>query len=152
VTTTQNGYEILLALVSDSHPGYINQLIVLAMNFPCQDYTQDVFEFYNTFVGTIRLCAIFMGGTDDMTSNHMINCFIQSCSHSKYVTQVSRFDHKDPSKKHLFSSGALPITLTNYLANSDSPLKTIPSTPPHGNGTPGNKIQNPYHCCVHGMF
>jgi hypothetical protein len=46
---------------------------------------------------TIRLRAIFMGGTDNMSSDHMIDCFIQSCNHSKYLTQVSRFDHKDPT-------------------------------------------------------
>jgi hypothetical protein len=124
-STTHNGFEILLAIVSNFHPGYVDQPIILAMNFPCQAYTRDVFEFYNNFVDTIRLRGIFMGGTDDMTSDHTIDCFIQSCSHSKYLTQVSRFDRKDPTKTHLFSSGALPITLTNYLANSNSPLKNV---------------------------
>jgi hypothetical protein len=45
-STTHNGYEVHLALVSDSHPGYVNQPIVLAVDFPHQDYT-NVFKFYN---------------------------------------------------------------------------------------------------------
>jgi hypothetical protein len=151
VTTSHNGYEILLALVSDSHPGYVDQPIVLAMHFPKQEHTQDIFAFYNTFMDTIRLRAIFMGGNDDMSSPHMVDCFIQSCSQAKYLTQVSRFDRQDPTKRHLFQAGALAITLTNYLANSDSPLKPhapLAATPPHN----ANKNRNPYHRHIRSMI
>jgi hypothetical protein len=143
--TNSNGYDILLAIVSNSHPGFMDQSILLAMNFLTQQPSQDIFEFYHVFLDVIRLRAIFMGGTDDMKSNHMIDCFIQSCRQSLYLTQVSRFDRTDPLKKHTFEAGALAITLTNYLAGSDSPSKPIiPVTPPAA-PTPH---RNPYHCHV----
>jgi hypothetical protein len=148
-TTSHNGYEILLAIVSDTHPGYVDQPIVLAMHYPRQEATQDIFAFYNSFLDTIRLRAIFMGGTDDMSSDHMIDCFIQSCQQSKYLTQVSRFDRQDPTKQHLFHAGALAITLTNYLANSDSPTRnTAPANP----SATGNKPRNPYHRHIRSML
>ncbi len=112
--TTSNGYEILLALVSDSHPGFVDQPILLAMNFPVQLPCQDIFEFYHVFLDVICLRAIFMGGTDDMKSAHMIDCFIQSCHQSKYLTQISRFDRKDPLKKHTFESGHLAFAPVSY--------------------------------------
>jgi hypothetical protein len=99
------------------------------MNFPIQLPCQDIFEFYHVFLDVIGLCAIFMGGTDDTKSAHMIDCFIQSCHQSKYLTQISRFDRKDPLKKHSFESGNLAITLTNYLASADSLIHSAPPAP-----------------------
>jgi hypothetical protein len=125
------------------------------MNWPKQLSSQDIFAFYNDFIDNIRLRSIFLDGHDDMKSSHMIDCFIQSCHHSTYLTQVSRFDRTDPNKTHLFAPGNLAITLTNYLANADSPLKktsfapTSFAPPPHvpspGGHHGDNKPRNPYH-------
>jgi hypothetical protein len=126
------------------------------MNLPHQEDNQDIFAFYHAFLDTIRLRAIFLGGNDDMTSDHMIDCFIQSCSQSKYLTQVSCFDRQDPTKRHLFEAGTLAITLTNYLANPDSPLKQYQQAPPSfGTAATGNSnkpARNPYHCHIHSML
>ena len=145
--TTDNGYHLLLALVSDSHPAYVDQPILLAMHWPKQSPNQDIFGFYNDFIDNIRLRSIFLDGSDDMKSSHMNDCFIQSCNHLTYLTQVSRFDRKDQNKSHLFTPGNLAITLTNYLANSDSPLKKIPhfDRQPHLPPPNGQKNRNPYH-------
>jgi hypothetical protein len=148
--SSDNGYHILLAIVSDSHPAYVDQPILLAMHWPKQSPTQDIFGFYNDFIDNVRLRSIFLGGADDMKSAHMVDCFIQSCQHSSYLTQVSRFDRKDTSKAHLFAPGNIAITLTNYLANSDSPAKPPaphrPFAPPRNYGNDNKApITNPYH-------
>jgi hypothetical protein len=119
------------------------------MHWPKQSSTQDIFAFYNDFIDNIRLRSIFLGGADDMKSAHMVDCFIQSCQHSSYLTQVSRFDRKDSAKAHLFAPGNIAITLTNYLANWNSPVKQPipprPFTPPRHFGN-ANKapVINPY--------
>jgi hypothetical protein len=71
--TTSNGYKILLAILSDTHPAFVDQPILLAMNFPKQQPNQDIFEFYHLFQDVLRLRVIFMGGTDNMQQDHMID-------------------------------------------------------------------------------
>jgi hypothetical protein len=84
--TTSNGYKILLDLISDSHPSFVDQPILLAMNFPTQQPSQDIFKFYHVFLDVICLQVIFMGGTDNMKSDNMIDCFIQSYCQLLYLT------------------------------------------------------------------
>jgi hypothetical protein len=61
-TSTGNGYHILLAIVSNSHPAFVGQPILLTMHWPKQTYNQDIFNFYNNFTDNICLRSIFLGG------------------------------------------------------------------------------------------
>jgi hypothetical protein len=113
-TSTPDGYHTILALLTNSHPSFVDQPMLLAMNWPRQKESQTIFEFYNEFIDTLRLCAIFMGGTDTMTTLDMVDCFINNCQHSTYLAQVSRFGHQYPSRLTWFAPGALAgVTLNN---------------------------------------
>jgi hypothetical protein len=127
--STNNGFIALLALMTDTHPAFVDQPIMLAMNWPVQTGTESIFDFYTKFLDHIRLRAIFMGATDSMTSSTMVDCFINNCKHSSYLLHISRFDRQDPKKNGLFAPGALAITINNYLSNSDSPTKQLPRPP-----------------------
>ena len=121
--STTNGYHALLALVTDTHPAFVDHPIRLVMNWPTQQSSQSIFDFYTEFVDNIRLRAIFLNGSDDFASSHMVDCFLNNCLHSSYLIQISRFDRQDPSKSSWFQPGSLPITLNAYLENPDSPTK-----------------------------
>lgn len=60
--STANGYHAILALLTDTHPSFVDQPILLAMNWPWQKESQTIFEFYNEFIDTLRLRAIFPHG------------------------------------------------------------------------------------------
>jgi hypothetical protein len=138
VRTATNGYHALLNLLHDTHPKYVSSPITLAPDWPHQQSDQTLFEFYSEFTEIIRLRAIFMQGTQDFSSIDMVDLFIQRCTHSKYLTHLSRFDRHDPRKADLFKPGILQITLNNYLSEPDSPLKSS-SKPSSGGKHPYKK-------------
>jgi hypothetical protein len=146
-----NGYHAILAILSDTHPSFVDQPITLAMNWPRQRENQTIFDFHTDFLDYIRLRAIFMGGSADMTTSTIVDCFIHNCRHSNYLIQVSRFDRQDPQKNMQFQPSTLAITLNTYLSNPDSPTKRIkppyvphkPPYTPHGEKKP-YKPNNPY--------
>ena len=139
VHTDTNGYHALLNLLHDTHPKYVSSPITLAPDWH-QQPDQTLFEFYTEFTEIIRLRAIFMHGTQDFSSIDMVDLFIQRCTHSKYLTHLSRFDRHVPCKADLFKPGILQITLNNYLSEPDSPLK--PSSKFRSGGNASNK--NPW--------
>ncbi len=96
--STTNGYHAILAVLSNTHPTFIDKPITLAMNWQKQRDLQSIFNFHTDFMDYICLCAIFMGGSINMTSSNMVNCFIYNCCHSTYLLQISRFDRQDPRK------------------------------------------------------
>jgi hypothetical protein len=139
--STTNGYHALLALVTDSHPAFVDHPIRLVMNWPKQQASQSIFDFYTEFVDSIRLRAIFLNGSDNFASSHMVDCFLNNCHHASYLIQISRFDRQDPTKTSWFQPGSLPITLNAYLENPDSPTQQASRTPfsdPRGTRTPFN--------------
>jgi hypothetical protein len=140
--STDNGFHAILALLTGTHPSFVDQPILLAMNWPRQTGSQTIFEFYNEFTDTLRLRAIFMSGSAQMSTRHMVDCFINNCQHSNYWTQVSRFDRQDPSRASWFAPGALAVTLNNYLSNPDSPAR---QTKPNE----GNRHKPSYHGSRH---
>jgi hypothetical protein len=69
VVSTDNGYTALLALLTGTHPAFVDQPITLAMNWPVQTGTETIFDFHSKFIDHIRLRAIFMGSADSMASS-----------------------------------------------------------------------------------
>jgi hypothetical protein len=105
VASTNNGFITLLALLTNTYPVFVDQPIILAMNWPTQTAAENIFNFYTKFLDHIRLCAIFMSSADNMGTSTMVDCFINdNFQHSSYLFQVSRFDHQDPKKLWPFCS------------------------------------------------
>jgi hypothetical protein len=129
--STTNGYHAILTVLSNTHPAFITQPITLAMNWPKQREQQSLFDFHTDFMDYIRLRAIFMGGSVNLTSSNMVDRFIHNCRHSTYLLQISRFDRQDPQKASKFQPSTLAITLNTYLSNPDSPTKRTPCKPPY---------------------
>jgi hypothetical protein len=126
----QNGYYTIMAILTDSHPSFIEHPITLCKDWPCQKAAQTIFDFHTEFVEAIRLRAIFMNDTQDLNSPLMLSTFMHNCLHSAYLLQVSRIDRQDPTSAHLFNPGTIAITLNTYLNNVDSPTRRAASTPP----------------------
>jgi hypothetical protein len=53
VESSNNGFTTILALLSDSHPAFVAQPIMLAMNWPIQSEHETVFDFYTKFIDHI---------------------------------------------------------------------------------------------------
>ena len=139
--STTNGFHALHSLISDTHPNFVPQPILLAMELPKQESTQDLFEFHHSWLDHFQLRALFLSSTDHPDSEHFIDAFINRCQHGAYLSSCARLDRIDPAKKDLFLKGSLPSTLNNYLQNPDSP--TIRRGPGHGQGTPFNDSKPP---------
>jgi hypothetical protein len=78
-----------------------------------------------------------------MSSSHTVDCFINNCRHSTYLTQVSCFDRQDKARSNWFEPGALAVTLNNYLSNPDSPAR-------HTKTGENNRTKPPYTNNHHG--
>jgi hypothetical protein len=121
VMTMTDGYNAILAVLHDSHPAFVTHPITLCKNWPEQKSGQSIFQFYAEFVEAISLRAIFLDGTQDLNSPVMLSTFMQNCTHSAFLIASARLDRIDPSTSHMMSPGNLALTLSNYLARSDSP-------------------------------
>jgi hypothetical protein len=133
IKSMSNGYHTMMAIITDTHPVFHPQPIELAKERPKQKPGQNIYQYHNAFRNHLLVKAIFLKGSEDLTSKHMIDLFISNCVHADYLLQVSRNDRRNPRCKTWFDPGSLPITLTNYLQASDSPLKRQ-ATPKYGEG------------------
>jgi hypothetical protein len=124
-----NGYYAVLAILSDSHPAFIEHPITLCLNWPHQKANQTIFDFHAEFTEAIQLRAIFMDEIQDLNSPTMLSTFMHNCAHSAFLLQASRLDSIDPKTSHRFSPGTLAITLNTYLARPDSPRQAPPIIP-----------------------
>ena len=120
-----NGFHALHSIISDSHPNFVPQPILLAIELPKQKPDQDLFDFHHAWLDHFQLRAIFLSSTDHPDSDHFIDAFIHRCQHGAYLSSCARLDCLDSTKKDLFLKGSLPSTLNNYLQNSDSPTKSV---------------------------
>jgi hypothetical protein len=139
VSGRTNGYYAIVAILTDSHPAFLEHPITLCKNWPVQKPDQTIFDFHSEFTEAIQLRAIFMQDTQDLNSPLMLSTFLHNCTHSKYFIQVSRLDRLDPTTADLFAPGTLAITLNNYLSSHDSPTQrpaARPVQPPRGSPSP----------------
>ena len=138
VKNRANGYYAILALLHDSHPAFVTHPVTLCKNWPEQKPAQSIFDFHAEFTAAIALRAIYMDGCQDLNSPTMLSTFMQNCTHSSYLIASARIDQLDPATSNNLSPGNLAITLSNYLARSDSPsqLVNVPRPPPRGSPPP----------------
>jgi hypothetical protein len=125
VKSMTNGYNAILAVLHDSHPAFVTHPITLCKNWPEQKPGQSIFQFYAEFVEAISLRAIFLDGTQDLNSPVMLSTFMQNCACSAFLIAAARLDRIDPTTSHMMSPGNLALTLSNYLARSDSPSRLV---------------------------
>jgi hypothetical protein len=52
VKSTDNGFIALLALLSNTHPEFVDQPILLTINWPVQSSTKNIFDYYANFLTT----------------------------------------------------------------------------------------------------
>jgi hypothetical protein len=115
VESTNNGLIALLALLTDTCPVFVDQPIMLAMNWPVQSGTKMIFSFYMKFLDHIHLHAIFMGAANSMVSTTMIDCLSITANTWPTCFKYCNSTVKIPSRKVFLPQSLLPsLSTTTY--------------------------------------
>jgi hypothetical protein len=110
----------LFTIMTKDHPAFVDPTTDIARDFPRQLSQETIHAYYRRFRDTCYLKCVFLSETP--SDSKLINAFIQGCTHADYLKMRAHYDRTDPSKAAWFSFGQLPMTLSQYLDDTDSPV------------------------------
>ena len=117
------GYVALYQLITADHPVASSSPSLIVWSPLTQSPTQTLAQYFIVYVDYMDLQAYQQNDCTNLNDKHELDSFIEGCTHSLKLFNISRDDQKsmDPIMLQRFLQGSLINTLTAYLRELDLP-------------------------------